>query len=62
MHRALQFYTTVAEFLLGVLTDSTAGTVPITYNLPLPSEPPVFAAFPEWYVEDIAEFLLFALQ
>ncbi|XP_075218617.1 ubiquitination factor E4B [Lycorma delicatula] len=62
MRRALQFYTTVAEFLLSVLTDSPVGTVPITFNLPLPSEPPVFAAFPEWYVEDIAEFLLFALQ
>lgn len=62
MHRALQFYTTVAEFLLSVLMDSPVGTVPHSFNLPLPSEPPVFAAFPEWYVEDIAEFLLFALQ
>ncbi|KAK9507640.1 hypothetical protein O3M35_007452 [Rhynocoris fuscipes] len=60
MRRALLFYTSVAEFLLQVLTEA-----PYTYNptLPLPAEPPaVFAALPEWYVEDIAEFLLFVLQ
>uniref|UniRef100_A0A023F2Z1 Ubiquitin conjugation factor E4 B n=2 Tax=Triatoma infestans TaxID=30076 RepID=A0A023F2Z1_TRIIF len=60
MRRALLFYTSVAEFLLQVLTDA-----PYNYNpqLPLPQEPPLtFAALPEWYVEDIAEFLLFVLQ
>lgn len=32
-------------------------------TLPLSKDvPPGFAALPEWYVEDIAEFLLFALQ
>ena len=31
-------------------------------NLPLPSTTAeAFSALPEWYVEDIAEFLLFAL-
>ncbi|CAA9998747.1 unnamed protein product [Nesidiocoris tenuis] len=60
IRRALAFYTSVAEFLLQVLTAS-----PYKYNptLPLPQETPhVFSALPEWYVEDIAEFLLFVLQ
>lgn len=60
IRRALTFYTSVAEFLLQVLTGK-----PYEYNpaLPLPAESPrVFSALPEWYVEDIAEFLLFVLQ
>uniref|UniRef100_A0A0A9Z5W3 Ubiquitin conjugation factor E4 B n=1 Tax=Lygus hesperus TaxID=30085 RepID=A0A0A9Z5W3_LYGHE len=60
IRRALTFYTSVAEFLLQVLTGK-----PYEYNpqLPLPQESPkVFSALPEWYVEDIAEFLLFVLQ
>ncbi|XP_039301602.1 ubiquitin conjugation factor E4 B isoform X2 [Nilaparvata lugens] len=63
MRRSVQFYSTVAEFLLGVLTGTPLGAAtPRAIALPLPSEPPLFAALPEWYVEDIAEFLLFALQ
>ena len=32
-------------------------------DLPLsPEVPKVFAAFPEWYIEDIADFLLFTIQ
>lgn len=58
MRRSLMFYTSVAEFLLMILTDN-----PLSPTLPLPPEPPqLFSALPEWYVEDIAEFLLFALQ
>ncbi|XP_014256792.1 ubiquitin conjugation factor E4 B isoform X2 [Cimex lectularius] len=60
IRRSLVFYTSVAEFLLRVLTGE-----PYKYNptLPLPQEPPqIFSALPEWYVEDIAEFLLFILQ
>lgn len=61
IRRAMVFYTSVAEFLMHTLTGWTAGGPPP--SLPLPSEiPPLFAALPEWYVEDIAEFLLFALQ
>ncbi|XP_046673336.1 ubiquitin conjugation factor E4 B isoform X1 [Homalodisca vitripennis] len=58
MRRALLFYTSVAEFLLRILSDN-----PLNPSLPLPADTPqLFSAFPEWYVEDIAEFLLFALQ
>ena len=35
----------------------------IDVHLPLPQETtPVFASLPEWIVDDIADFLLFALQ
>jgi len=58
IRRCLMFYTSVAEFLLSLLTDN-----PLNPSLPLAAEPPqLFSALPEWYVEDIAEFLLFALQ
>lgn len=60
IRRSLLFYTSVTEFLLSVLTNMPVGTKP---TLPLPTEvSPLFSALPEWYVEDIAEFLLFALQ
>lgn len=60
MRRSLLFYTSVGEFLLSTLTNGDKSKMP---NLPLPNEPPpAFAALPEWYVEDIAEFLLFLLQ
>lgn len=61
MRRSLIFYTSVAEYLLSLMTNRPpySGT-PV---LPLPANaPPAFSALPEWYVEDIAEFLLFALQ
>nr|CAD7398434.1 unnamed protein product [Timema poppensis] len=60
LRRSLQFYTSVAEFLLAALAIPGAGS---PSSLPLPGEgPPIFSALPEWYVEDIAEFLLFALH
>ena len=60
IHRSLQFYTSVGEFLMSALTSTPPGSVP---QLPLTgSVPALFSALPEWYVEDIAEFLLFALQ
>ncbi|ODN01348.1 Ubiquitin conjugation factor E4 B [Orchesella cincta] len=59
--RCLNFYSSVAEYLNSVLMPGLGvGESP---KLPLNSEvPAVFANLPEWYVEDIAEFLLFALQ
>ncbi|XP_043267135.1 ubiquitin conjugation factor E4 B [Venturia canescens] len=61
LRRSLHFYTSVAEVLLGLLTQTLPG-VPLP-ALPLPQEiPHKFTALPEWYVEDIAEFLLFTLQ
>ncbi|XP_012285979.1 ubiquitin conjugation factor E4 B [Orussus abietinus] len=60
LRRCLHFYTSVAEVLLGLLSGSPGNLIP---ELPLPQEVPYeFAALPEWYVEDIAEFLLFVLQ
>lgn len=61
LRRSLHFYSTVADVLLGLLTDVKPGSV--LPELPLPRQVPIqFTALPEWYVEDIAEFLLFALQ
>ncbi|XP_057335851.1 ubiquitin conjugation factor E4 B [Microplitis mediator] len=62
MRRSLHFYCSVAEILLSLLTPSENGN-PMSPSLPLPQQiPNKFTALPEWYVEDIAEFLLFALQ
>lgn len=61
LRRSLHFYASVAAILLGLLTQTEpSSAIP---ELPLPQEiPNVFTALPEWYVEDIAEFLLFTLQ
>ncbi|KAL3273001.1 hypothetical protein HHI36_014457 [Cryptolaemus montrouzieri] len=50
MRRSLIFYTSVAEFLLKLMNNTEHNCLS------------VFSALPEWYIEDIAEFLLFALQ
>lgn len=61
LRRCLHFYISVAEILLSLLTQTSPGN-PLP-ELPLPQEvPQKFTALPEWYVEDIAEFLLFTLQ
>ncbi|KZC14831.1 Ubiquitin conjugation factor E4 B [Dufourea novaeangliae] len=61
LRRCLHFYISVAEVLLSLLTETPPGN-PLP-ELPLPQEvPQKFTALPEWYVEDIAEFLLFTLQ
>lgn len=61
VRRCLSFYSNVAEYLNSVAMPGLgSGETP---NLPLPGEAPLlFAYLPEWYVEDIAEFLLFTLQ
>lgn len=61
MRRSLIFYTSVSEFLLSLMSNIPPGDAAPNLPLPLPA-PPAFSALPEWYVEDIAEFLLFALQ
>jgi len=61
LRRSLQFYTSVSEFLLGLLVQQPSGAMPPSLPLP-PDAPAIFSALPEWYVEDIAEFLLFVLQ
>lgn len=60
MKKCASFYMSVTEYLLRVMTG-----VDNLCNITLPLDStvrPEFAALPEWYVEDIAEFLLFALQ
>jgi ubiquitin conjugation factor E4 B len=61
LNRCLSFYSNVASYLNSVIMPGVEqGKLP---DFPLPNEvPPLFANLPEWYVEDIAEFLLFALQ
>ncbi|XP_029679910.1 ubiquitin conjugation factor E4 B-like, partial [Formica exsecta] len=57
LRRCLGFYISVAEFLLSLLTQTALNnSFP---ELPLPQEVMCkFTALPEWYVEDIVEFLL----
>ncbi|KAK7093486.1 ubiquitin conjugation factor E4 B-like isoform X2 [Littorina saxatilis] len=57
MCRVLKFYTQVAQFLLRAADPKNKGSV-----LPLPTEVPMqFSALPEFYLEDITDFLLFVL-
>ncbi|XP_015787128.1 ubiquitin conjugation factor E4 B isoform X2 [Tetranychus urticae] len=60
LSRCLAFYTMTMNLLIkSVGCDPCSGLV----NLPLPDAvPEVFAAYPEWYMDDIADFLLFTLQ
>jgi len=62
LRNAMSFYSTVAIYLNSVIVPGRA-FVDGYPELPLPPQvPPLFANLPEWYVEDIAEFLLFCLQ
>lgn len=65
MRRALQFYSSVCAMLCAQLEAAHAVETPEGEE----SEPgsgggaaQAFRATPEWYVEDIAEFMLFAIQ
>ncbi|KAJ8320744.1 hypothetical protein KUTeg_002331 [Tegillarca granosa] len=58
LRRCLQFYGVAAEYLLKVADPKHCGS-----TLPLPDDVPMeFAALPDFYVEDIADYLLFVLQ
>jgi len=58
--RCIIFYSTVAEFMMALLQGCQF--VPNT-DIQFPTEvPTILAATPEWFVEDIADFLLFILQ
>lgn len=57
LKRCLQFYNSVVAMLLNMLCG------PAGPSLPLPeSIVKEFAAYPDWYIEDIADFLLFVVQ
>lgn len=56
--KCLQFYSLLSDFILRAADPKNHGMM-----LPLPAEvAPQFAALPEFYVEDIADFFLFVLQ
>ncbi|XP_050424962.1 ubiquitin conjugation factor E4 B [Adelges cooleyi] len=58
--RCIVFYSSVAEFMLSLLQGTPY--VPKS-DIVFPAEiPDILAAIPEWFVEDIADFLLFILQ
>ncbi|XP_037540843.1 ubiquitin conjugation factor E4 B isoform X3 [Nematolebias whitei] len=58
LRRCLQFYSTVIRLILRMVDPAYPNIV-----LPLnPEIPKSFAALPEFYVEDVAEFLLFVVQ
>ncbi|CAB3376749.1 Hypothetical predicted protein [Cloeon dipterum] len=62
LRRAMAFYITVAEFLMSIiLPPGSSWKCKSNFTLPT-SAPNIFYAFPEWYVEDIADFILFGLQ
>ena len=57
--RSLAFYNQMIGLLLKTINCENHSTI----GLPLPQKvPEVFAAYPEWFIEDIAEFLLFVIQ
>nr|XP_057939432.1 ubiquitin conjugation factor E4 B isoform X3 [Doryrhamphus excisus] len=58
LRRSLQFYSTVIQLILRTVDPAYP-----SITLPLNSEiPKSFAALPEFYIEDVAEFLLFVVQ
>lgn len=57
--RCVAFYNHFIKFLLGII--NPVGSV--EWSLPLPDRiPGVFAAYPDWFVEDLADFLIFVVQ
>ncbi|XP_017273315.1 ubiquitin conjugation factor E4 B isoform X2 [Kryptolebias marmoratus] len=58
LRRCLQFYSTVIQLILRMVD-------PAYPNITMPLNPEIpksFAALPEFYIEDVAEFLLFVVQ
>uniref|UniRef100_A0A1A7YJG2 Ubiquitin conjugation factor E4 B n=1 Tax=Iconisemion striatum TaxID=60296 RepID=A0A1A7YJG2_9TELE len=58
LRRCLQFYSTVIQLILRMV-DPAYPNITLPLNLEIPKS---FAALPEFYVEDVAEFLLFVVQ
>ncbi|XP_072306260.1 ubiquitin conjugation factor E4 B isoform X1 [Eucyclogobius newberryi] len=58
LRRCLQFYSTVIQLILRMVDPAYPHmTLPLN-----PEVPKSFAALPEFYIEDVAEFLLFVVQ
>lgn len=61
--QSLNFYSTVCEFILYQMEGRKPNGPFLRSVLPSALQPTdVFSALPEWYVEDIADFLLFTIQ
>ncbi|KAM4610371.1 ubiquitin conjugation factor E4 B isoform 2-T2 [Polymixia lowei] len=58
LRRCLQFYSTVIQLILRMV-DPAYPHITLPLN---PDVPKSFAALPEFYIEDVAEFLLFVVQ
>ncbi|XP_062871127.1 ubiquitin conjugation factor E4 B isoform X2 [Trichomycterus rosablanca] len=58
LRRCLQFYSTVIQLILRMV-DPAYPNVTLPLN---PEIPKSFAALPEFYIEDVAEFMLFIVQ
>lgn len=59
----IHFYSTVCEFILYQMEGRKINGPFITTIRPNQLKPTAeFSALPEWYVEDIADFLLFGMQ
>ncbi|XP_048766609.1 ubiquitin conjugation factor E4 B-like [Ostrea edulis] len=58
LRRCLNFYSGVSSYLLKVADPQNMGqTLPLSKTVPMP-----FGALPDFYLEDIADFLLFVIQ
>ncbi|XP_028308659.1 ubiquitin conjugation factor E4 B isoform X3 [Gouania willdenowi] len=58
LRRCLQFYSTVIQLILRMV-DPAYPNIMLPLNAEIPKS---FAALPEFYIEDVAEFLLFVVQ
>uniref|UniRef100_A0A1L8DSG4 Ubiquitin conjugation factor E4 B n=1 Tax=Nyssomyia neivai TaxID=330878 RepID=A0A1L8DSG4_9DIPT len=63
LRQCMRFYSTVCEFILYHMEGKRISG-PFMTTIPPPQLQPTaeFSALPEWYVEDIADFLLFCMQ
>lgn len=57
LRRCLQFYNMVMALVVKLISGPEGPDLPLP-----PTVPEVFASFPDWYIEDIADFMLFAVQ
>lgn len=63
LNNCLSFYSTACEYMLYQMEERPISGPYISQNNPTlmkPSE--AFSALPEWFIDDIAEFILFAMQ
>lgn len=57
LKRCLNFYNSVVAMLLNTLCGPSGPSLPLPETIPKE-----FAAYPDWYIEDITDFLLFVVQ